>query len=82
MRDQLGAEADKRGDRGDKSDDGNCFSHVSDMNAYLDADNKNENDVGFDVHNIYQRPNGGSFCDGWKAKMKRSLQSPSIYACD
>ena len=70
--DDLSAKVDKRGDRGDESDDDSCFSHVGNINVHLNANNGNGNKTFFDVDNTYKQPNEGAFRNSLGAEIKAS----------
>ena len=36
------------------SNGSSCFSYVGDMNAYLNIDNRNKNDISFGAHEAYK----------------------------
>jgi hypothetical protein len=50
----LGAELDERGDRGDQTNDGNCFSYVAGVGVYLSADDVEWNDILLDINGTYK----------------------------
>ena len=68
--------------RGFRNTFSSSFSYVGDINAYLNIDNQNENDISFDARNAHKQPMEGAYRNPPEAEMQHFVESLQCRFCD